>query len=83
MDPPPIRGSAIGALQGLNRKFIGFLWAFVWLVFIEHILNRVFQNRDSIILLHEALVKSNFDGFKSPNPFIFMNFRIIGHVTDP
>ena len=37
-------------------------------VLTEHIQNKVFQNGDGIILLHGALVRSNFDGFKSPSP---------------
>ena len=39
-----------------------------WVIFIENIENRVFQNGDSIILFHGALVKSNFDGLKPQTP---------------
>ena len=35
------------------------------IIFIENIENGVFQNRDSITLLHGALARSNFDGLKS------------------
>ena len=31
-------------------------------------MDRVFQNVDSIILLHRAFVESSFDVVKSPNP---------------
>ena len=34
-------------------------------ILTENISRSDFQNGDGIILLHEALVKSNFDGLKS------------------
>ena len=38
-----------------------------WVILLESILNRVFQNEDGIILAHAALVKPNYDGLKSHN----------------
>ena len=50
------------SINANNGKCVGMLWV----VFIANIWNRVFWNGDTIILLHGELVKSNFDGFKSP-----------------
>ena len=41
--------------------------------FAEHILNMVFSNGDSIILLYGALVNSNFAGFKCQHIWIIGN----------
>ena len=62
--PQLYRGS-IGFPQNTCKKyvmltFLGF--------FIEHILNRGFQNGDSIILLHGALANFNFGKLKSSSP---------------
>ena len=41
------------------------------------------KSGESIILLHRAIVRSNFDGLKNPQNKDVHVFLIIGHVTEP
>ena len=59
--------SYCGALWGLYGNIIGKTFGHVLDHFIAHILNMVFQNGDSIILLHGAIVNSNFNEIKCRN----------------
>ena len=68
-------GSCPGSFRGLieNMEILHCL-ALYWSFIFRNIFNRVFQDGDSTILHHRALVRSSFVGLKSGSPD-FYNLR--------